>query len=195
MKSFYTLAPTDFRSGAVPFLAPWEEVFEDKASINHGMFDVWKLRGKSVYRPVEQPQDADFHVLFSGWRECTRTPQGKRFAQQQMDLAREHGKKILIWCEDDLTERIDWPAHALVFRHAISRSTRHPSEVPPPLHHRDIQTEGADYLEGLRSDDSISFCGHAPPLKTPWGKQRIKDTVKLALYASQLANSDRLGQV
>lgn len=195
MKSFYTLASPELQLGAVPFLAPWEEVFEDKASINHGMYDTWKQRGSSIYQRTDQPQHADFHLLYSPWRACVRTPQGARFAQQQIDLARQHGKKILIWCEDDHTDRIDWPTHAVVFRHAISRSTRHASELAPPIHHRDIQTEGAEYLQGIRADDSISFCGHAPPLRTPWGRQRLKDTFKLALYASKLSHSDKLGQV
>lgn len=196
MKPFYTQAPpAELRLGAVSFLAPWEDVFEDKASINYGMFDGWKTSGKNVYRRTDQPQEADFHVLYSGWRQCNSIPEGARFAQQQVELARQHGKKILIWCEDDLTDRIDWPANAIALRHAISRSTRHPCEVAPPIHHRDIQTEGADYLEGIRSDDSISFCGHAPPLRTPWGRQRIKDTIKLALYATKLSHSDKLGQV
>lgn len=182
--NFFTNSSHYEKIKPINFLAPWFDIYDDTSSINFGCFDEWKNSGKDYHRLEKDPSKADWHILYADFRDIISANQVDR-ALKDFDTARHHSKPIIIFCAGDETEKIQWPENSVVFRYAINEDTCSKHELSWPHFHHDIlaQTKSNPIPARQKTQTpTVGFCGYAPPLNTPWNKQRVKDLIKMAYY-------------
>jgi hypothetical protein len=171
----------------IPLLIPfYGKTFEDAESVAAGIFDAYAKSGASAIELASSPEDCDVFALSVHWPldHCNEGLENE-FAHSQIQSARDHGKPILIFYRSDLDRTISWPEHAIAFRFAFYSDTRDKREFAQPCWSRDLLASHCDGTLQVRSKCSvpkIGFCGYAPPLASPWNRQKVKDIAKYSLY-------------
>jgi len=182
MIPIYTLQPK-FEVLASAFLSPWFRTFESEDYVDFGLFDEWKEEGRRRFLLSDDPAAARFHVLYEDWRSLNRSEEGRAHIKAAVDLSLRSEKQLVIFCGGDQNERIDWPENAAVFRFALRKSEKAKNELSTPIFHRDhlrdFSGEGVFSAKDKSQLPLIAFCGYAPPFKTPFDLQKLKDWAKL----------------
>lgn len=174
------------RAAHVPMLSPLlGRHWEDERSLHAGQFASYIEMGRELFTLVERAEDSDVCVLSIPWKITCFDPSARTFAEECIGEAGRAGRRIIIFFDNDDDSPCEWPAHAVVFRFSIYDDTRRANEFAEPLWSQDFMRSHAGGKLPVRGKPvlpSVGFCGYAPPLNSPWGRQKVKDIVKYALY-------------
>ncbi len=195
LKLFTRRYPSPDRTVHVPMLSPLlGQHWEDERSLHVGQFSAYIRTGAGLFELVERAEQSDVCVLSIPWKVTDRNPAARAFADECIAEAGRAGKRIIIFFDSDDDSPCAWPAHAIVFRFSIYDDTRRANEFSEPLWSQDFMQSHAGGklpLRGKSALPSVGFCGYAPPLNSPWGRQKIKDILKYALYRGGFLRHER----
>ena len=131
------------------------------ASHWHGRYDAlygdFIDQGRNLFAITENPGEADFFMPPSGWQ-VGGSPQAERMA----DVARRHGKPLLVFFCSDSDEDIRLGG-AIIYRTSMARSARRPWEHAWPIWTCDIlRSHGSGAVEDRRwgARPSVGYCGY-----------------------------------
>lgn len=113
--------------------------------------------GRDLFSITDDPGEADFFLPPSGWQVG-----GSAQARRMADLARRHGKPLLVFFASDSDEEIPVD-NAIVYRTSMYRSTRRSWEHSWPIWTCDIlRSHGGGAMHDRRwsSQPSIGYCGY-----------------------------------
>lgn len=135
-----------------------------------------------VVEIVKNIKEADFILLPHEYFDVVSVD--KNYLQKHIELARQSGKKLLIFDFSDFTEReIDVP-EAVIFRIAGYRGRIKDNVVIMPTFVEDLAQYGKIFLRNKGDKPIIGFCGWA---NVPTIKQKIKLFIKNLLIDLQSA--------
>lgn len=179
----------------VPFLAPWWGIAnEDAASLHSGQFARWAAARPPHYTLVEQPAEADVFVLSIPWKLTRSDPAARAFAEEEIQTAGRHGRKILIFFDSDHDDPIPWPEHAIVFRFSIYSDSRRKNEFSIPTFSQDFLAKnfgGVLQLRPKAAVPSVGFCGYAPPVGCRLSKNTAREIGRYVAYRAGLFKNRR----
>jgi hypothetical protein len=111
------------------------------------------------YIELTSVQDCDYVLLPFKWRTTALNPtDGRPSAEPYIQLAKEHGKKLLVLFEDDYDGELNLtPDEGIILRTSFYESTRKTNEFALPVFRCDRFND--NYIETKSERPSVGFCG------------------------------------
>ena len=143
------------------------------------LYGEFMQQGRTLFTLTESPERADWFLPPSGWQQGG-SPQAVRMA----DLARRHGKPLLVFfCSDSFEEvpLADGAGSAIVYRTSMNRSTRKPCEHAWPIWTCDVlRSYGGGNVADRRwtSRPSVGYCGYVDYRGAfEWAQRRLRGQI------------------
>lgn len=139
------------------------------------LFGEFIRAGRALFTLTESPEKAEYFLPPSGWQQG-----GSRQAARMGQLARRHGKPLLVFFCSDSSEDVPLD-DAIVYRTSMDRSSRKPHEHAWPIWTCDIlRSYGSDRLSErpCRPRPSVGYCGYLDyrnPLE--WAQRRLRGRI------------------
>jgi hypothetical protein len=187
-------APSDFAShapSARPTSLYTDHSYEEDAEYVHLLWPSWGAshwfdrypllygeflrQGRALFTLTESLEHADYFLPPSGWQQGG-SPQAFRMA----DLARRHGKPLLVFFCSDSAEDVPLD-NAIVYRTSMNRSTRKPHEHAWPIWSCDILRsygDGSVVERRWTPRPSIGYCGYVDYRNHfEWAHRRLRGRI------------------
>jgi len=129
---------------------PWEPRFDE-------LYGQFLEDGRGLFLLTEDKQSADYFLPPCGWQKG-----GSSQALRMAELARRHGKPLLLFFNSDSDERIPVEG-ATVFRTSLSRSAKLPWEHAWPAWTCDVHStygRGVMHKRPWASRPTVAYCGY-----------------------------------
>lgn len=121
----------------------------------------WRTEG-TPFTLASNPSDADIHVLPMEWNYYF--PEGRmELARRAGELARAHGKRLLVWFSGDLSPIVPLP-NAVIFQCGVDRTARDTRRHSAPFFIDDPWKHFPKYSNVYREKGErpvVGFCGYA----------------------------------
>jgi hypothetical protein len=154
---------------------------------NVGRFDQYRAVGTTIFELTSLDR-ADLAILpfnweYVNWTDAPFYPASRDLAFAFVERARASDLPVAIFYETDLMRPVPI-RDALVFGPSVVRSQRDGRTFAIPGWTDDLLAkyrEGALSIRSKRDRPSVGFCGFAPPLGLPVGKEKLKEALRWAL--------------
>lgn len=180
----------------IPMLFPFWGVMGEVLGDVH-TFDRFLEMGPSLFKltPLEAAEVAvlPFNWEYVNWTNSTFYPESRALALRfAAEAERVHKPLVIFYMTDGMR---DVPLeNALVFGTSLYRR-KHPQMFAVPAWTEDLLAKyrgGELQIRRKAARPVISFCGFAPPLRLPIGKQRAKETLRSVLRRTGLYRYTRV---
>lgn len=136
-------------------------------------------QGRSLFTLTESPDEADWFLPPSGWQQG-----GSPQALRMDDLARRHGKPLLVFFCSDSSEEVPLD-NAIVYRTSMNRSTKRSHEQAWPIWTCDVLCSYGDGSVAERPwtlRPSIGYCGYVDYRNSfEWAHRRLRNRISRSM--------------
>jgi hypothetical protein len=132
--------------------------------------------------------DCDYAVLPFPWELALARADLRRAAEALVLKARQAGKEVLIFREDDSSDHVEL-SEVVIFQTSLDRTRARPNEFPQPAWAEDLLaqfTSGELRLRKKRDHPVVGFCGYAPPHGMPRGTTALREQFRYHLGRSSI---------